>query len=980
MAKTKAATPRQVPASIENEEPDFPRGGGAVLTPSEVREAEEQAETEFANEGKGSRKKQKKVGPLDELDRGKVPKSVELLRYKSLSVGMKLWGIVLEVGRRDLVVSLPGGLRGFVKAVDALDFFSQDKDVGSFSSDVEDLQDIYLKENFSEGQLVSCVVIQLDTVNLKESKKRSKRIGLSLRLSHLHNGLTIDAMHEGLVLSAFVTSIEDHGYLVSFGVPGITGFLRRLCGEAGAVPMLKKGQLVQSVIHSVDRKRCMVMLLTDPDSVASAVAKEMEGLSMELLLPGTLVNARVGAVLKNGLLLSFLTYFTGMVNIFHLEDPLPPSDWRDTYSKNQRLKARILYVDNTNKSIGLSLNSQLVQNRPPTIGVNIGDVYERAIVRRVDITIGLLLELPFRDATFASYAHISDVSDEHVEKLQETFKEGQKLKARVIGKRLMDGLAVVTLKDSKVNQRVLSCADVHPGMTVLGEITSIEVFGAFVKLADGVKALCPLQQMSEFQRSKPSAKFKVGAILKFKVLTCASDTKKITLTHKKTMVSSKLTPLITYEEAVEGLVTHGWISGVEDYGCFVCFYNSVKGLVHRTELGLDPGVEPKSVFQTGQVVRCRVLRADPSAQRLSLSFNLSPSRVLGLHKPHVDGEKVVSVGDEVCGLVTHVSDSLITLDVPLSNNVGRAFMKVELLSDFSGHAEQLRSLLYPGYKFEHLRVLERDDQKLVVTSKFSLVSAKYIPHDVSQLNSQEVIPGYIASITDRGCFVRFLGGLTGLASLPQLLDGFVHDPFKHFAVGQSVRAKVLEVNLMSGRFNLSLKQSHCYSTDTTFLKGYFVEEEKIAELQASKSDGADLDWGKAVGVGKVIEGDIQDIKEYGVIVNVQNLKDVVGFVTHHQLDSAVKVGDHVTARILDVVKSDGILDLTLRSDLVKSGSVSTSQTKKIGRDDDVAHDTSFASSHVPVMTEPEYDDEGNVLIDGDLLSSGASSSSSDEEF
>lgn len=35
---------------------------------------------------------------------------------------------------------------------------------------------------------------------------------------------------------------------------------------------------------------------------------------MELLTPGAMVNARVRAVLKNGLLLSFLTYFTGIVS------------------------------------------------------------------------------------------------------------------------------------------------------------------------------------------------------------------------------------------------------------------------------------------------------------------------------------------------------------------------------------------------------------------------------------------------------------------------------------------------------------------------------------------------------------------------------------------------------------------------------------------------------------------------------------------
>ena len=34
---------------------------------------------------------------------------------------MKLWGVVTEVNEKDLVISLPGGLRGLVRSVDAVD-------------------------------------------------------------------------------------------------------------------------------------------------------------------------------------------------------------------------------------------------------------------------------------------------------------------------------------------------------------------------------------------------------------------------------------------------------------------------------------------------------------------------------------------------------------------------------------------------------------------------------------------------------------------------------------------------------------------------------------------------------------------------------------------------------------------------------------------------------------------------------------------
>ena len=42
---------------------------------------------------------------------------------------------------------------------------------------------------------------------------------------------------------------------------------------------------------------------------------------------------------------------------------------------------------------------------------------------------------------------------------------------------------------------------------------------------------------------------------------------------------------------------------------------------------------------------------------------------------------------------------------------------------------------------------------------------------------------------------RFGGKLTGRAGLPQLADSFVSDPARHFAVGQSVRAQVVQVHL-----------------------------------------------------------------------------------------------------------------------------------------------------------------------------------------
>lgn len=66
------------------------------------------------------------------------------------------------------------------------------------------------------------------------------------------------------------------------------------------------------------------------------------------------------------------------------------------------------------------------------------------------------------------------------------------------------------MQESVVDQLLLSLADVKPTMHVTGIVVRVEPYGALVELAEGLKALCPLQHMSEFQRSTASSKFQVS--------------------------------------------------------------------------------------------------------------------------------------------------------------------------------------------------------------------------------------------------------------------------------------------------------------------------------------------------------------------------------------------------------------------------------------------------------------------------------------
>ena len=63
------------------------------------------------------------------------------------------------------------------------------------------------------------------------------------------------------------------------------------------------------------------------------------------------------------------------------------------------------------------------------------------------------------------------------------------------------------------------------------------------------------------------------------------DSHRLLFTHKKTLVKSTLPIIADYSDAKPGMSTHGFISNIKDYGCFVTFYNDVVGLAHVSELG-----------------------------------------------------------------------------------------------------------------------------------------------------------------------------------------------------------------------------------------------------------------------------------------------------------------------------------------------------------------------------------------------------------
>ncbi|CAN6476370.1 unnamed protein product [Victoria cruziana] len=929
----------------DDDTPDFPRGGGRILNRVEVEQARMEAEEEFEREERtreNSRKRKRSGKSSSEDDdlgslfgegvAGKLPRLANKITIKNVSSGMKMLGVISEVNSKDLVVSLPGGLRGYVRAEEASDLLTENKlkEVSfhiSARQRKNEAESSALLSVFIVGQLVPCVVLDVE----HHDGKDNKRILLSLRLSLLQKGLTLDMVQKGMVINANVKSIEDHGYILHLGSSSFSGFLPRSEGNENGDNSVGRGQLLQVVVSNVDKVRKVVSFKPSLSYICSNLTKEYKGLSVDLLFPGMLVEAHLKSILTNGVLVSFLTYFTGTVDIFNLENLFPKTSWKDVYHIGMRVRARILFIDPITRAVGLTMNPHLLQGHLPPSHVKAGDVYEDAHVVRIDRRSGLLLEIPSSPVHTPAFVKTSDATDEEDLKLEKKFKEGSTVRVRVLDFRQMEGLAICAVKASVFEESFFTHADVKPGMVVRGKVIKVEEDAAVIQFLGGLKALCPLQHMSEHNLAKPPKKFKVGVDLVFRVLGCKS--KRITVTHKRTLVKSKLNIIASYLDATEGMITHGWVAKFEKHGCLVRFYNGVQGFTHISELGIDQS-EINSCYHVGQAVKCRILSVNPASRRINLSFKMSFER-----RKMVDFPELGSI---VCGVVEQLSPAAVIVHVNGNSDL-KGTIATEHLADHLRHSSRLKALIKPGYEFKQLLVLDRVSTKMILSAKRSLIaSADQIPSEISQVQSGSVIHGYICNVIETGCFVRYIGHLTGFASKKNALDENSGSMTECFCIGQSVRSHVLEVNAESSRVKVSLKQSSCYSSDASFTEEYFREEDEIATLQESASEGFDMKWMDSFMVGSMVEGEVQELKEFGVVVSFKEYRDLVGFITKHHLDGKnVEIGSSVQAVVIDISKVDSIVDLSLKPSLIqgcqkKASERSHSKKRPRGTGKDVA--------------------------------------------
>ena len=245
----------------------------------------------------------------------------------------------------------------------------------------------------------------------------------------------------------------------------------------------------------------------------------------------------------------------------------------------------------------------------------------------------------------------------------------------------------------------------------------------------------------------------------------------------------------------EGQVVEGVVKNITDYGAFVDL-GGVDGLLHVTDIAWRRVSHPTEVLQVGQTVTVQIIKINHETQRISL----------GMKQLQTDPWEGVAtkypVGTRFKGKVTNVTDygAFVELEPGVEGLVH--------VSEMSWVKKNVHpsKIVQPGQEVD-VMVLEVDSNKRRISLGLKQCLDNPWKGFAEAHKPGVILEGEIKNITEFGLFVGLPGDIDGMVHLSDLSwDKPGEEVVKDYAKGQSIKVKVLEVDVEKERVSLGVKQ------------------------------------------------------------------------------------------------------------------------------------------------------------------------------
>jgi len=361
------------------------------------------------------------------------------------------------------------------------------------------------------------------------------------------------------------------------------------------------------------------------------------------------------------------------------------------------------------------------------------------------------------------------------------------------------------LEEERETKRATTLAAIEEEKVMEGVVKNITEYGIFVDLG-GVDGLLHITDISWGRVKHPSELYAIGDPIKVKVLSFDSENERVSLGMKQLVPD----PWSFAEETYPvGTKVTGRVVSLADYGAFVEVEEGIEGLIHVSEMSWTRKVRhPSKIVSVGEEVDAVVLDIKPESRRISLGMKQTvpnPWEVISEKYP---------VGSTIEGKIKNITDfgMFIGIDDDIDGLVH--------ISDISW-TKRIKhpSELYKKGDTVQAKVLDIDKDN----ERFSL-GIKQLAEDPWKTVADRYpvgteISGTITNVTDFGIFVELEEGIEGLVHVSEISKEKIKTPVGQYHVGDSLNAKVININTEERRIGLSIKQLEM-EDDQSMLEDY----------------------------------------------------------------------------------------------------------------------------------------------------------------
>jgi small subunit ribosomal protein S1 len=243
---------------------------------------------------------------------------------------------------------------------------------------------------------------------------------------------------------------------------------------------------------------------------------------------------------------------------------------------------------------------------------------------------------------------------------------------------------------------------IRPGHRMVGVVTDVRDFGAFVDLGEGLEGMVHVSELSWQRELKPTDVLKPGDEVVVRVL----DVKPANRKERQGRVSLSIRAVEPdpWDEQGDrltlGAPCRGRVVRTTDFGAFVELAPGIDGLLHISELGRELKHASQALSE-GDEIDVVIDRLDPKQRRISLS-KLSPMEAQMVESGDLDPKqrpRSLKPGSHITVLVERVDHGGVQVKVQgVLGRRGRGFIPNRELTGPEGGVD--RKQLVPGHPLE----------------------------------------------------------------------------------------------------------------------------------------------------------------------------------------------------------------------------------------------------------------------------------------